>query len=231
MKVEILYRSTSAVAKVKLNDGEGIQAEVGSMVGMSPQLHMETSAEGGVLKSLSRNLFGGESFFLNTYTATQDNEFVMLAPPVPGDILAIEMQDQTYLVQAGAYVASSTGIEVNTQWEGAKSFFAGEGLVMLEVKGTGTLIISSFGAIHPIELDTNEVLVLDTGHLVAMDPSLQYHIKTVADWESTLFSGEGLVVELTGPGQLYMQTRVTSSFFAALLASTPDMLLQFINRD
>ena len=64
-----------------------------------------------------------------------------------------------------------------------------------------------------------------------MDPSLQYHIKTVADWESTLFSGEGLVVELTGPGQLYMQTRVTSSFFAALLASTPDMLLQFINRD
>ena len=231
MKVEILYQSMSAVAKVILNNGEGIQAEVGSMVGMSPQLHMETDAEGGVLKSLSRRLFGGESFFLNTYTATQDNEFVMLAPPVPGDILAIEMQDQTYLVQAGAYMASSAEIEVNTQWEGAKSFFAGEGLVMLEVKGTGTLIVSSFGAIHPIELEAGEAIVLDTCHLVVMDPYVQYRIKTVAGLESTLFSGEGLVVELTGPGHLYMQTRVTTSFLAALLEAKPDMLLKVISRD
>jgi uncharacterized protein (TIGR00266 family) len=230
MEVEILYQSTSAVAKVILEKGEKVQAESGSMSAMSPTLSMETVAEGGLIKSLSRSLLTSESFFLNTYTASEKGDFVFLAPPMPGDISVIELKDQSFVVQSGSFMASSDGIEIETKWEGAKSFFAGEGLVMMEISGTGTLLISSFGAIHHITLNADEKLVIDTGHLVAFDPEIHYEIKRVAGWKSTWFSGEGLVVELAGPGELYMQTRVQSSFFASLLSSTPDMLLKMINR-
>ena len=229
MEVEILYQSTSAIAKVSLEKGEKIQAESGSMGAMSTTLSMETTAEGGLIKSLNRSLFSGESFFLNTYTAVQEGDFVFLAPPIPGDISVVEMNNQSLLVQSGSYMASSIGIEIETKWEGAKSFFAGEGLVMLEISGTGTLLISSFGAIHHVTLNANESIVVDTGHLVAFDPKIQYEIKRVAGWKSTMFSGEGLVVDLTGPGELYMQSRVQSSFFASLLATTPEMILKMIN--
>jgi uncharacterized protein (TIGR00266 family) len=231
LKVEILYKSTSAVAKVSLEKGEKIQAEAGSMGAMTPNLAMETNAEGGLIKSLSRSMLGGESFFLNTYTANEKGAFVFLAPPMPGDISVIKMNNQSLLVQSGSYMASSAGIEIETLWEGAKNFFAGEGLVMLEISGTGTILISSFGAIHHIPLKEDESIVIDTGHLVAFDPEIHYQIKRVAGWKSTLFSGEGLVVELTGPGELYMQSRVQSAFFASLLATTPDMLLKMINRN
>jgi len=230
LKVEILYQSTSAVAKVTLEKGETIQAESGSMSAMSPTLSMETDAEGGLIKSLSRSLLSGESFFLNTYAANEKGDFVFLAPPMPGDISVIEMKDQSLLVQSGSFMASSAGVEIETKWEGAKSFFAGEGLVMLDINGTGTLLLSSFGAIHKVALKIGETIVIDTGHLVAFNPDIQYHIKRVAGLKSTLFSGEGLVIELTGPGELFMQTRVQSSFFASLLLSTPDMLLKMINR-
>lgn len=231
MEVEILYQSTSAVAKVSLEQDEKIKAESGSMSAMTPNITMETHAEGGLIKSLSRSMVGGESFFLNTYTSNDQGGFVFLAPPMPGDITVIEMNNQSLLVQSGSYMASSAGIEVETKWEGAKSFFAGEGLVMLEISGTGKLLISCFGAIHHITLKEGERLVVDTGHLVASDPEIQYEIKRVAGWKSTMFSGEGLVVELTGPGELYIQTRVQSSFFASLLASTPNMILKMINRN
>ncbi len=231
MKVEILYQSTSAVAKVTLEKGENIQAETGSMAAMSSHLMMETDAEGGFIESLSRALLSGESFFLNTYTANEEGEFIFLAPPMPGDISIIELNNQALLVQSGSFMASSADIEIETKWEGAKSFFAGEGLVMLEIEGKGMLLISSFGAIHKVSLKAGETIVLDTGHLVAFDPAIQYRIKQVAGMKSTLLSGEGLVVELTGPGDLYMQTRVQSSFFASLLASTPNMILKMINRN
>ncbi len=231
MEVEILYQSTSAVAKVTLAKGEKIQAETGSMAAMSSNLMMETDAEGGLVQSLSRALLSGESFFINTYTAKENGEYVFLAPSMPGDISIIELNNQSLLVQSGSFMASSDEIEIETKWEGAKSFFAGEGLVMLDIKGTGTLLISSFGAIHKVELKAGETIVVDTGHLVAFDPEIQYRIKRVAGLKSTLLSGEGLVVELTGPGELYMQTRVESLFFASLLASTPNMILKMINRN
>lgn len=231
MQVEILYRPSSSVANVTLEAGEGIQVESGAMLALSPTLVMETEAEGGLAESLSRALFGGESFFLNTYTAGKSGERIFLAAPLPGDISVVELHNSAMLVQSGAYLASSTGLQVDTRWAGAKSFFAGEGFVMLEVSGTGTLIIASYGAIHPLTLDHGEQIMVDTGHLVAFDRDIKYEVKKVAGWKSTLFSGEGLVVELTGPGQLYLQGRSQDSFLSWLLASLPEMFLQIVNRN
>jgi uncharacterized protein (TIGR00266 family) len=131
MQVEILYRPSFSVARVTLQRQETIQVESGSMLGMSPSIAMETQASGGFLKSITRSMFGGESFFLNTYTGAADGDNILLAPPLPGDIAVIEMHGETLLVQSGSYLASSAGINVDTKWSGAKTFFGSEGLIML----------------------------------------------------------------------------------------------------
>ncbi len=221
MQVEVLYRPSYSVARVILEENESIQAESGAMVGMSPDMEMETQAKGGVLKSISRSMFGGESFFMNTYTGKQAGDRILLAPPLPGDISVVEMQNQTLMVQSGSYLASSEGVQVDTKWTGAKTFFGSEGLIMLKVSGTGTLIVSSYGAIHPMELQAGEKYVVDTGHLVTFEEQIGYKVKKVAGWKSTLFSGEGLVAELTGPGNINLQTRSQDSFLSWLIPRLP----------
>jgi len=125
------------------------------------------------------------------------------------------------MVQSGSYLASSKGIEVNTKWSGAKTFFGGEGLIMLKISGTGTLIVSSYGAIHPMELEKDQKIVVDTGHLVTFEEQVDFKVKKVAGWKSTLFSGEGLVVELTGPGNVSLQSRSQDSFLSWLIPRIP----------
>ena len=125
------------------------------------------------------------------------------------------------MVQSGSYLASSEGIEVETKWSGAKTFFGSEGLIMLRISGTGTLIVSSYGAIHPVTLAPGQSYVVDTGHLVTFEEHLKFDVKKVAGWKSTLFSGEGLVVELTGPGDLTLQSRSQDSFLSWLIPKIP----------
>ena len=221
MKVDVRYSPAFALAMVTLDAKETIQVEAGAMVGMSADMEMETGATGGLLKSLSRKMFGGESFFLNTFTGVTQGDSVALAPPLPGDISVVEMHGETLMVQSGSYLASSKGINVETKWSGAKTFFGSEGLIMLRISGTGTLIVSSYGAIHPVELAAGQSYVVDTGHLVTFEEHLKFDVKKVAGWKSTLFSGEGLVIELTGPGNLTLQSRSQDSFLSWLIPRIP----------
>jgi uncharacterized protein (TIGR00266 family) len=154
-------------------------------------------------------------------TGAKDGDSILLAPPLPGDIALVDMQNDSLLVQSGSYLASSDGVQVDTKWTGAKTFFGSEGLIMLRISGSGTLIMSSYGAIHPVELGAGEKYIVDTGHLVSFDEKIDYHVKRVAGWKSTLFSGEGLVAELTGPGKLNLQTRSQDSFLAWLIPRLP----------
>lgn len=221
MQVEILYRPSYSVARVLLERKEKIEVESGAMLGMSPDMQMETEAKGGLLKSISRSMFGGESFFINTYTGERDGDQILLAPPLPGDIAVVELQNDSLLVQSGSYLASSDGIQVDTKWSGAETFFGSEGLIMLRVSGTGTLIISSYGAIHPMDLEPGQKYIVDTGHLVSFEEHIGYDVKKVAGWKSTLFSGEGLVAELTGPGKVNLQSRSQDSFLSWLIPKLP----------
>lgn len=221
MNIDVRYGPAYALALVTLDRGETIEVESGAMVGMSPDIEMETAAKGGFLKSIGRSMFGGESFFLNSYTAVAQGDIVALAPPLPGDIAVIEMHGETLMVQSGSYLASSEGITVDTKWSGAKTFFGSEGLIMLRITGTGTLVVSSYGAIHEVELAAGEAFVVDTGHLVSFEEHLKFDLKKVAGWKSTLFSGEGLVIELEGPGKLTMQSRSQDSFLSWLIPQLP----------
>ena len=221
MKTEILYKPSYSMAVVNLEPNESIQAESGAMVSMTPSISMETKARGGVLKSLARKALGGESFFLNRFTASSEGGEIALAPSLPGDLIEATLKNNTILVQSGSYLASSDGVEIETKWGGAKTFFAGEGFFMLRVHGAGALIMSSYGAIHRVKLGPGQKYVVDTTHLVAFDESITYSVKSVGGLKSFAFSGEGLVVELTGPGTVALQTRSEGALLSWLIPRLP----------
>ncbi|MBN2223338.1 MAG: TIGR00266 family protein [Deltaproteobacteria bacterium] len=221
MQTEILYRPAYSLAKVALAPNEKIRTEAGAMVSMSADLALETQARGGLLSSLARTVLGGESFFLNTYTAAGGGGEITLAPTLPGDIMVVPMTGGTLLVQSGSFLAGSDGVTMDTKWGGAKTFFSGEGLFMLRISGSGTLILSSYGAIHEVNLGQGQRYIVDTTHLVAFDETIGYKVKTIGGVKSTLFSGEGLVVELTGPGTVLLQTRSEGAFLSWLIPKLP----------
>ncbi len=221
MDVNILYKPSYSLGVIKLASGEQVRVEGGAMVSMSAGVTLETKATGGILKSLARSFLGGESFFQNTFLAPSEGGEVTVAPALPGDMFSINLNNENLMVQSGSYVASESGVELDTKWGGAKTFFASEGLIMLRTKGSGELLLSSYGAIHEKNLTDGEVFTVDTGHLVAFTEGIQFKVKKVGGLKSTFFSGEGLVVELSGPGRVLMQTRSTDAFLAWLLPQLP----------
>src|ERR1043166_6707990 len=177
------------------------------MVSMSANVELQSQMKGGLLGALKRAA-GGESAFVSTFTARGGPGEVTLAPGAPGDIAAIEMRNQTFFVQSSSYLAGDASLVVDTKWGGAKSFFGGEGLFVLMVQGRGLLLVSSFGAIHRKTLRAGERYVVDTGHLVAWEGTTQYTLrKAAAGFFRSMMSGEGIVAEFTGPGELLIQTR------------------------
>lgn len=222
MKHEIMYQPSYAMAKIVLDKDESLQAESGAMVSMSDNIEVETGLQsGGVWNALKRTVLGGESFFVNTFTAREKTGEINIAPILTGDIYIQELKDAAMLVQSGSYLAGAANLEVDTKWGGAKTFFSGEGLFMLRVSGQGMLMMSSYGAIHEVNLSAGQKYVIDTGHVVAFDENIQYEVKKVGNWKSTFLSGEGLVVELTGPGRVLLQTRSFESFMNYLIPKLP----------
>jgi len=220
MQSEIKYSPSYSLAIVTLSAGEAIQAESGSMVSMSAGVEIETKAKGGILGGLKRSVLGGESFFLNTFTAPSGGQITM-APALPGDIQHMQMSGETLLIQSGSYMASAPAIDIDTKWGGSKTFFSSEGLFLLKATGAGDLFVSSYGAIHEIDLGPGEHYTMDTGHMVAFGEGVGYEVRKVGGWKSTFLSGEGLVVDLTGPGKVYMQTRSPQGFLAWLIPQLP----------
>ena len=221
MDVTIDYRPAYSMGTITLGGNEEVRVEGGSMVGMSAGMTLETAATGGFFKSLGRALLGGESFFQNTYRAPAGGGELMVGPALPGDLIVLTLAGESLMVQSGSYVASEMGIEVDTRWGGAKTFFASEGLIMLQASGSGKLVLSSYGAIHELELGPGQRYTVDTGHLVAFDEAMGFEVRRVGGLKSTLFSGEGLVVDLAGPGRVLMQTRSADAFLSWLIPQIP----------
>jgi uncharacterized protein (TIGR00266 family) len=221
MEIDILYKPSYSLGVIKLGSSEEVRVEGGAMVSMTPGITLETGATGGIMKSLGRALLGGESFFQNNYRAPAQGGEITVAPALPGDLFTLDLQTESLLVQSGSYVASEQTIEIDTKWGGAKTFFASEGLIMLRARGQGKLLLSSFGAIHEVNLGHGQGYTVDTGHLVAFSEGIGFRVRRIGGMKSTLFSGEGLVVDLTGPGRVLMQTRSSDAFLSWLIPKLP----------
>ena len=187
------------------------------MVSMSANVELHSQMKGGVFGALKRAV-GGESAFVSTFTARGGAGEVTLAPGAPGDVTGIDMENQSFKVQSSSYLAGDTSLQVDTKFGGAKAFFGGEGLFVLEVSGSGLLLVSSFGAIHRKILRPGEQYVVDTGHLVAWEGHMQYNLRKAAKsgFFRSFVSGEGLVAEFSGPGELLIQTRNLAAFAGLL---------------
>jgi uncharacterized protein (TIGR00266 family) len=214
---KIEHQGAFALAVVNLQPEQAIAAEAGAMVSMSANVDLHSEMKGGIFGALKRAV-GGESAFVSTFTARGGAGEVTFAPGAPGDVAGIEMQNQTFMVQSSSYLAGDTSLVVDTKFGGAKSFFGGEGLFVLQVSGAGLLLVSSFGAIHRKTLRPGEQYVVDTGHLVAWEGHMQYNLRKAAKsgFFRSFLSGEGMVAEFMGPGEILIQTRNLAAFAGLL---------------
>ncbi len=211
MDIELKHRPSYSLAKILLAGQEQIRVEPGAMVAHSEGLQADTRAEGGFMGGLKR-MIGGENFFINTWQAPAQGGEIMLAPPLPGDMLVWEIDREDMLLQSGAFIASESSVTVDATWGGARGFFGSRGLILLKVSGRGKVLLGCYGAIEERQLGAGETYIIDTGHIVGFDSTMQFQVNKVGSWKSTILGGEGLVCRLTGPGRILIQTRSEEAF-------------------
>jgi uncharacterized protein (TIGR00266 family) len=214
MKYEIKYKPSYAMLVVTLDQNETITAESGAMTYMDPAIEPHTrKREQSFWGTLGMSLIGGQSFFVNDYTSTKNNvEAAFVAAPV-GDIEKLEVKpNQGYIIQKSAYIASSQGIDLDIKWEGFSKGLFGNGLFMIKVTGNGQLFINTFGAIDTHTLQAGQTLIVDNFHLVAFSETCTYKVTKFGGLKETILGGEGLVTEITGPGDVHIQTKNMKEF-------------------
>ncbi|MEM4565525.1 MAG: TIGR00266 family protein [Archaeoglobaceae archaeon] len=219
MNYRILSRPSYSLLEIELADGEEVLAEPGAMVYMK-NVELSPTMKGGVFGAMKRAFLGGESFLINRYVS-KGKGLLGLAPAYQGDVTHIKLSGRIY-AQSGAFLASSPTVDIDIKWGGAKTFFAGEGLFLLKLEGSGDLFLSSFGGIEMIEVDGK--LSVDTGHIVAFEDSLDFKVRGAGNLKATLLSGEGLVAEFNGRGKVWIQTRSISEFVGWLSSLLPSRL-------
>ena len=223
MNVEILHQPDSAIARVTLESGEELVAEAGCMIAMSGFINASTTLRqgkgGGILGGLKR-LVAGESLFLSVFRSPKPGGEVFLAPKFMGDILLYQVTAIGLVVQSTSYLASENNVDVELGFQGLKSIFSGESVFWLNVTGNGGVILSSFGAIYEIDVDGE--YIVDTGHIVAFEKSLNFEItKAGSSWLGAFLGGEGLVCRFKGQGKIYCQSHNAGAFGSAVGSKLP----------
>jgi uncharacterized protein (TIGR00266 family) len=212
----IEHGASFALAVVTLQPEQSIQAESGAMVSMSANVELQSQIKGGLVGALKRAVVG-ESMFISTFTAHGSPGEVTLAPPSPGEVIALTLQTQSFYLQGSSFLGAAPTIAIDTKFGGARSFFSGEGLFLIGASGSGLLLVSSFGAIRKKTLRPGEQYLVDTGHIVAFEATVQYQLERAAKGLFRSFtSGEGLVARYTGPGDIFLQTRNLEAFAGLL---------------
>lgn len=204
MNVTINGNPDSAEATVSLAAGESFLAESGAMTRMSPSVEIKPRMKGGFLSAVGRKLFGGESFVMGEYVARQPGD-VSIANTTPGTILHRRLNGESLVLTAGSFLACSPEISISTKTHGFRQLFSGKGAFVLECSGAGDLLMGAFGSV--IEKKVSGSFTVDTGHVFAWEPTLDYKIRGMGSLKSTLLSGEGLVMDFSGTGSVWVQTR------------------------
>lgn len=202
-----------------LEAGEKMNTQGGGMTWMSPNMNMETEGGGGLGKALGRAI-SGERIFRNIYTAEGGSGMIAFASTVPGTIVAVEVTpDKPIIVQKGAYLAATQGIETEVFFrkQVGTGLFGGEGFIMQKVKGNGTVFLEIDGSAIDYDLQAGEKLVIDTGNLACMEATCSMDIVQVKGVKNVLFGGEGLFnTVVSGPGKVTVQSISLSEFGAKI---------------
>lgn len=204
MQHEIRNRPAFANIHLHLNRGDRIIAEADAMASMSSTVTINTRFSGGFFRGLLRRGFGGESMFVNEFSTESEGELV-LTQPFPGDIECLELDGTTLFLQPGAFIACEPRVQLGLGWAGVRMAVAREGLFRLRVSGRGKVWFGAYGSIFTREVE--DELIVDSGHLVAYEPTIGIRLGMAGGLFSSYFSGEGLVTRVRGPGRIYLQSR------------------------
>jgi uncharacterized protein (TIGR00266 family) len=219
-----LYGDDMQLVEVELDPGEGVRAEAGMMAYMDDSIEMETSTGGGVFKGLKR-MVTGESFFITSFVnSSQRKSHIAFAAPYPGKIIPLDLAQHggRFLCQKDSFLCAAQGTEIEvafTKRLGA-GIFGGEGFILQRLEGDGMTFIHAGGTIIERDLTEGETLRVDTGCLVAFEPTVDYDIQFIGGFRNALFGGEGLfLAHLTGPGKLFLQSLPFSRLADRILAA------------
>lgn len=222
MKYEIKGEPMPVVI-CELEAGESMITERGSMVWMSPNMEMETSA-GGLGKAFGR-MFTGESIFRNIYTARGGHGMIAFASSFPGAIRVVEITpDHPVVAQKASFLAATSGVELSVffQKKAAAGFFGGEGFIMQKLSGRGLAFLEIDGSAVEYELQAGQQLIVDSGNLAMMSDTCKMDIRTVKGMKNVIFGGEGLFnMVVTGPGRVTLQTMPLVNFAGTIATYIP----------
>lgn len=208
MQVQLECSPSYTLAYCYLALGETVYVESGAMVMMSEGLEVAGGVgPGGISSAAVRKIFGGQNFMMGRYSATHQGAWVAAAPPYPGDIASIDLQQETFHVQQGSLLAVSENIDFDVKYAGVRSIVLREGATMLRLSGTGQILVSSFGGLQRFDLGGEDRLTVDTGHLVGLSDTVGLRVEPLSGVKTSVLTGEGLVARLSGPGTVFVQTR------------------------
>ena len=224
MKYRIIGETVPAV-EMLLNTGESVYSQKGGMVWQTQGIQMKTNTNGGIMKGIGR-MFSGESLFMNTYEATTDNVLIAFGSTVPGKLMPINLTGHPGLIaQKGAFLCAESGVNLSvtlTKKFGA-GLFGGEGFILQDISGDGMAFLEIDGDVVEKELQAGEVILVDTGNVVAFDKTCSYEVTTVKGVKNVLFGGEGLfLTKVVGPGKVILQTQNFFDFAHRIIGMMPN---------
>ena len=224
MNYKIIGNTVPAV-EVNLNKGESMYTQSGAMAWKTPNIKMETNTKGGIMKGLGRML-SGDSFFMNTYTAEQDDQTIAFASTVPGAIVSFDLTGTPGLIaQKGAFLCAepNVNLKVALTKKFSSGLFGGEGFILQDISGSGHVFLEVDGDKIIKELQAGETIQVDTGNVVAFEKTVKYEVETVKGFGNIFFGGEGLfLTKLTGPGKVVLQTLNFNDFAGKIIALVPN---------
>ena len=203
----------------ELAQGEKMITQRGGMSWRTSGIEMSTNSTGGILKGLKRTLAGND-FFLNHYTAVEDNQEIAFGLSFPGEIKTFDVSNgHDIIAQKNAFIACTKDVDIDIHFNkklGA-GFFAGEGFILERFSGDGLVFIEIDGHTKEFDLAAGEDLIIDQGYLAAMETTITFSIERVKGLKNIAFGGEGLFLgKLTGPGKVWLQTLPMTGIARAL---------------
>jgi uncharacterized protein (TIGR00266 family) len=223
--------------EIELDPQEAVVAEAGGMMYMMDGIHMETifgdgsakqgSGIWGALAGAGKRLLTGESLFMTVFqNQSQGKRTVAFASPIPGKVIAMQLATLggEIIAQKDAFLVAAKGVSIGIAFQKklGVGLFGGEGFIMERLQGDGWLFVNACGTLVERELTAGELLRVDTGCLVALQPSVTYDIEMVRGIKSALFGGEGLFfATLRGPGRVWLQSLPLSRLAGRIWAAAP----------
>ena len=222
---------------IELDPGESAVAEAGAMMYKDSSVQMETifgdgSGTGGAsfmdkLMGAGKRLLTGESLFMTVFTHTGSGKaHVAFGAPYPGNILPIKLTTVggCLICQKDSYLCAAKGVSISIYFQRKilTGLFGGEGFIMQKLEGSGMTFLHAGGTVLERRLAAGEILHVDTGCIVAFEPSVQFDIQQAGNIKTALFGGEGLFFAvLQGPGKVWLQSLPFSRLAGRMLRAAP----------